>query len=181
MILLLLGLILWMAAHFYKRAMPEHRAALGNRGRGLVALAITVSVILMIFGYRMWDGTYFWGRSPAMTGINNLLMVAALYFTSPGPSKGAIFYRMRHPMLTGFALWAVAHLLVNGDTPSFLLFGGLLVWALTEMVVINRAEPNWAPPAKGSIAKDGMFLIASLILLGVIGYIHSLLGYNPFG
>ncbi|UWR10531.1 NnrU family protein [Sulfitobacter mediterraneus] len=181
MILLFLGLALWAAAHFYKRALPAQRAALGEKGKGFVALAIGLSILLMIFGYRMWDGTFFWGRTSALTGINNLLMVAALYFVSPGPSKGAIFYKMRHPMLTGFSLWAIAHLLVNGDTPSLVLFGGLLVWALAEMVVINRAEPGWTPPQKGSIAKDAMFLVISLVLLAVIGLVHSWLGYNPFG
>ncbi len=181
MILLFLGLALWAAAHFYKRALPAQRAALGEKGKGFVALAIVLSILLMIFGYRMWDGTFFWGRTSALTGINNLLMVAALYFVSPGPSKGAIFYKMRHPMLTGFSLWAIAHLLVNGDTPSLVLFGGLLVWALAEMVVINRAEPGWTPPQKGSIAKDAMFLAISLVLLAVIGLVHSWLGYNPFG
>lgn len=181
MILLFLGLALWYAAHFFKRAMPEQRAAMGDRGKGAVALAIGLAVVLMIFGYRAWDGTFFWGRSPATTGINNLMMLAALYFTSPGPKKGALFYKMRHPMLTGFALWAAAHLLVNGDTPSFVLFGGLLIWAFAEMAVINRAEPDWTPPTKGSIAKDGMFFAISVVLLGVIGAIHSWLGYNPFG
>lgn len=181
MTLLILGLILWVAAHVFKRAMPAQRAALGNRGKGIVALAIFASIVLMVIGYRAADGAFFWGRHPATTGINNLMMIAALYFTSPGPSKGAIFYKMRHPMLTGFSIWAVAHLLVNGDVPSFVLFGGLLMWALGEMAIINRTEPNWTPPAKGAIAKDAMFLGISVILLGVIGAIHSWLGYNPFG
>ncbi|ASM71230.1 MULTISPECIES: NnrU family protein [Roseobacteraceae] len=181
MALLILGVLLWAAAHFFKRAMPAQRAALGNAGAGVIAGALVVSVLLMIFGYKAADGAFFWGRHPATTGINNLLMIVALYFVSPGPKKGAIFYKMRHPMLTGFALWAVAHLLVNGDTPSFVLFGGLLVWSLAEMFVINRAEPNWTAPPKGSIAKDGMFLVAALVLMGVIGAIHAWLGYNPFG
>lgn len=181
MTLLILGVLLWAAAHFFQRAMPAQRAAMGNAGKGVVAIALVVSVLLMIFGYRVADGAFFWGRHPATTGINNLLMVAALYFVSPGPKKGAIFYKMRHPMLTGFSLWAIAHLLVNGDVPSFVLFGGLLVWALAEMAVINRAEPAWTPPAKGSISKDVMFLGIAFVLLGVIGAIHSWLGYNPFG
>jgi hypothetical protein len=49
------------------------------------------------------------------------------------------------------------------------------------MVVINRAEPDWTPPAKGAITKDAMFLVASLVLLGVIGFIHTWLGYPTFG
>jgi uncharacterized membrane protein len=181
MLLLILGVALWWAAHLFKRIAPAQRAAMGDKGRGLVALAIGVSVLLMIFGYRMADGAFFWGRSPAMVGINNLLMIVALYLTSPGPSKGALFYKMRHPMLTGFLVWALAHLLVNGDTPSFVLFGGLGLWALVEMAVINRAEPDWTPPAKGAIKKDAIFLAASVVLLAVIGWIHTWLGAATFG
>lgn len=181
MLLLILGVLLWAGAHFFKRAMPDRRAAMGDKGRGVIALALLVSIIAMIFGYRMAEGAVFWGRHPATVGVNNLLMIAALYLTSPGPKKGALFYKMRHPMLTGVLLWAVAHLLVNGDVPSFVLFGGLGVWAVAEIIVINRAEPAWTPPAKGSIAKDAMFLVASIILLGVIGMIHTWLGYPTFG
>ncbi|MCA0871006.1 NnrU family protein [Seohaeicola saemankumensis] len=181
MLLLILGVALWWLAHLFKRIAPDARAGMGDKGRGLVAAVLAVSILLMIFGYRMADGAFFWGRHPATVGINNLLMIFALYLTSPGPSKGAILYRMRHPMLTGFALWAVAHLLVNGDVPSFILFGGLGLWALVEMAVINRAEPEWTPPAKGSIGKDAMFLAISVVLMAVIGYVHFLLGYPAFG
>lgn len=180
-VLLILGVALWWGAHLFKRIAPDARANMGDRGKGLVALAILASVLLMIFGYRMADGAFFWGRHPATVGINNLIMLVALYLTSPGPAKGALFYRMRHPMLTGFLLWTVAHLLVNGDLPSFILFGGLGVWALVEMSVINRAEPDWTPPEKGTIAKDGMFLAASAVLLVVIGYVHTWLGAAAFG
>ena len=181
MIFLILGVLLWAGAHFFKRAMPEARARMGDRAKGLVTVALIFSVLLMIFGYRMADGAVFWGRHPATVGINNLLMIAALYFVSPGPRKGAIFYRMRHPMLTGFLLWTIAHLLVNGDVPSFVLFGGLGLWAVAEMVVINRTEPNWTPPAKGSIAKDAMFGAIAVVLLVVIGLVHTWLGYPVFG
>lgn len=181
MALLVLGVALWWAAHLFKRIAPGPRAALGDKGRGLVAALLAVAILLMIFGYRAADGAFFWGRHPATVGINNLLMLAAIYFTSPGPKKGAIFYRMRHPMLTGILLWALAHLLVNGDVPSFVLFGGLGLWTVVEMIVINRAEPGWTPPRKGKIAKDAMFLAASLVLLLVIGAIHTWLGYPTFG
>lgn len=181
MLLLILGVALWWGAHLFKRVAPGVRAPMGDKGKGVVALAIVVSIVLMIFGYRMADGAFFWGRHPATVGINNLIMIFALYLTSPGPSKGALFYKMRHPMLTGFFLWTVAHLLVNGDVPSFVLFGALGVWALVEMAVINRAEPHWTPNSKGAIKKDAIFLAASVVLLAVIGYIHGLLGYPAFG
>lgn len=182
MVILILGVALWWAAHLFKRLAPAQRASMGERGKGLVALALLGSIVLMVIGYRMADGAFFWGRHPATVGINNLLVLAAIFFMSPAPKKGKLLSGMRHPMLTGFALWAAAHLLVNGDTPSFVLFGGLLVWAFVEMAVINRAEPDWTPAqTSGSYAKDAMFLVASVVLLVVIGYIHGWLGYPAFG
>lgn len=181
MVLLILGVALWALAHFFKRIAPDARARMGNSGKGAVALALVVSIVMMVFGYKMADGAVFWGRHPATVGINNLMMIAALYFTSPGPSKGALFYRMRHPMLTGFLIWAAGHLLVNGDVASIVLFGGLGLWALVQMAIINRAEPNWTPPQKGIIRKDITFGAASVVLMLVIGWIHGLLGPVPFG
>ncbi|MDF1871807.1 NnrU family protein [Vannielia sp.] len=180
--LLILGIALWWLGHLFKRLAPARRAAMGDKGRGPVALVLVASIVLMVIGFRMADDVpELWNPPYFLRHINNLLVLIAIYFMSPGPKKGAIFYRMRHPMLAGFALWAFAHLLVNGDLASVILFGALLVWSLAEMVVINRAEPGWTPPAKGSIAKDAMFLVASVILLGIIGYIHGLLGYPVFG
>ncbi len=180
MILLFLGLILWIAAHFYKRVLPAHRAALGDKGKGIVVLAIVASVVLMVLGYRAWDGTSYWGRTSAMTGINNLLMIAALYFTSPGPSKGAIFYKMRHPMLTGVVVFAIAHLLVNGDVPSLVLFGGLGIWALITIRIINAQEGAWTRPEPGPISGDVKLFVIALVIYAIIAGLHMLLGPNPF-
>lgn len=180
MIWLILGVLLWSGAHLFKRLAPSARANLGDKGKGLVALALLVAVVLMVIGYRAMDFIPVYDTPYFLIHLNNLLMVFALYLTSPGPGKGALLYKMRHPMLTGFKIWAVAHLLVNGDLASLILFGGLLAWAVIEVVAINRSEPKPQPNAKGSLAKDGMFLLASLILLVVIGYIHGLIGPSPF-
>lgn len=179
-VLLILGVALWWAAHLFKRVAPARRAALGDRGKGMVALAIVGSIVLMILGYRATPFVFVWSPPTFMVHINNLLMLIAIYMLSPAPKRGALLNGMRHPMLTGFGIWAVAHLLVNGDMASVVMFGGLLVWALAEMRIINAAEPNWTRPASGTLAKDAMFLVGSVVLLVVIGYIHSWLGPWPF-
>jgi uncharacterized membrane protein len=43
----------------------------------------------------------------------------------------------RHPFLWGVAVWALGHLLVNGDTASLVLFGSLLLLALFGTVSID--------------------------------------------
>ena len=99
---------------------------------------------------------------------------------SPAPKKGVLLNKVRHPMLMGFMVWAVAHLLVNGDLAGIILFGGLLLWALIQVRIINSAEPEWSPGEPGAIAKDAMFLVGSLVIMVVIGYIHGWLGLWPF-
>lgn len=182
MTILIIGVALWAAAHFFKRAMPTARANLGEkRGKGVVAITLAVSVVLMIIGYRSVEtADVLWDAPSYARHINNLLILIAIFLMSPAPRKGKLFNNVRHPMLIGFALWAGAHLLVNGDMASLVLFGGLLAWALVEMAVINKSEGAWTPTETGTVAKDGMFLGASIVLMGVIGFIHGLVGPSPF-
>ena len=89
--------------------------------------------------------------------------------------------KMRHPMLTGVKVWALAHLLVNGDVPSFVLFGGLLAWAVAEMIMINKAQPDWTPPAPAPKRKEIAALGGTVVVFAVIAAIHYWLGYPVFG
>ena len=181
MIFILLGLLLWSAFHLWKRIAPDHRAKVGEKGKGIVALGLFAALALMVIGYRHADGTIFWQRSGATTGINNLLMLLSVYLFAASGAKTAVTKAIRHPQLTAVAVWSVAHLLVNGDTPSFLLFGGILIWALTEMVLINRAtgprEAYHAVPVK----KEVTAVIATVVVFGAVAAVHTWLGYNPFG
>ena len=181
MILIFLGLILWSGAHFWKRIAPDSRAAMGDKGKIVVAVASVIAIVLMVIGYRGSMGTVYWGRTPAMTGINNLLVLFAFYLFAASGKGTRVTRLIRNPQLTAVAVWAVAHLLVNGDTPSFVLFGGLLAWALVEMAVINRAEgprgAYHAPPVKSEV----IAVVATVVVFAVVALIHLWLGYNPFG
>ena len=184
MILLVAGVVLWWAAHLLKRAAPTVRARLGEPGKGLVALLLVISVVLMVMGYRSADGTFYWGRDPMWVGINNILMVIAFYFYAASGAKGAKIWlgtKVRHPQLTGFSIWAVAHLLVNGDMPSFVLFGGLLVWALVEIVVINAQEGPWTPPPRAPFKKEIVAIVVTLVVVVVVMGVHYWLGVPPWG
>lgn len=180
MTLLVLGVALWWAAHLFKRIAPAARAKMGEGGKGAVAIALVISIVMMVLGFRSAETIFVWAPPAWTIHANNLLVLIAIYMMSPAPKKGRLLNGMRHPMLTGFGLWAIAHLLVNGDLASMLMFGGLWAWSIVAKVMINRAEPEWAPGAAGSYAKDAMFLGASVILMGIIGYVHNLLGYWPF-
>ncbi|MBV2360238.1 NnrU family protein [Thalassococcus sp. CAU 1522] len=181
MLLLILGLLIWSAAHLFKRVAPDRRAAMGDKGRGIVTLGIFAGLALMILGYRMADGAFFWGRHPAMVGINNLLMLFSVYLFAASGLKTAITARIRHPQLTAVKVWALAHILVNGDMPSLVLFGGLLAWAVAEVIVINK-QTEWVRP-QPPFARDREIkaIVGTVIVYAILSGAHYLLGYPAFG
>jgi len=186
-ILLLAGLALWSAAHLMRRVAPDLRARLGDpadpkdRSKALFAVAILVSVVMMVYGYR-WAGFVSVWFPPVWTvHLTNLLMVLAFYIFFAGAAGVKLAARIRHPQLIGFKTWAVAHLLVNGDLASIVLFGGLLAWAVVEVIRINKAEgrewtrPDWAGPGR-----EAIYAVAIAAIYAVVALIHWWLGVYPF-
>lgn len=180
MTLLIAGLLLWTLAHYFKRLMPARRAAMGDKGRGLVAAAIGISLLLMIFGYRWAEFIPVWSPPSFFTHINNLLMLITFFVFGMSATTGRLRGKMRHPMLLSVKIWAVAHLLVNGDLASIILFGGMLSWAVGSVILINRSE-EWVRPAPGDAKKDKILVVITLVSFTVVALIHMLLGVSPFG
>lgn len=181
MAILILGVLLWALPHLAKRIVPGFHRNLKGAERPMVAGLVLVGVLLMVVGYRSADGAFFWGRSAPLVGINNLLMLASVYLLAAAGMQTAVARKMRHPMLSAMILWAVAHLLVNGDVPSFVLFGGLGLWAVLEMVLINRAKPGWIPPKVVPAKKEAMAAVGAFVVYGAIAGVHYALGYPAFG
>ena len=179
MTLLTLGVILWAAAHFFKRLAPGVRGPMGDKGKGLVAVAIVISLLMMIFGYRAADFIHVWAPPAWTVHLNNLMMLIAVFVYGMSATKGRLRGKMRHPQLTAVKIWAVAHLLVNGDLASIILFGGMLAWAVASVILINRSEV-WVRPAPGEAKKDILLVVITLVLFGVMTGIHTWLGVWPF-
>ncbi len=62
------------------------------------------------------------------------------------------------------------------------LFGGLLIWAVLAVILINRQEE---PPVleQGPIAwaLEVGALSAAIVIYGLVGYVHGWLGYPVHG
>lgn len=182
MIWMILGLALWSVAHLFKRLAPEARGGMGDGGKGLVTVGVLAGVVLMVIGYRAWDGSApLWNSSVALVGINNTLMLVAVYLFAASGMKTRITQVIRHPQLTAVILWAVAHLLANGDMASLVLFGGLALWAVVEMVLINAAGPWVRPEARSSAGKEVGAVVGAVVVTLAIGYAHTWFGLSPWG
>ena len=179
MIYLTLGLILWIAAHLFKRVAPDMRARMGTAGKGASAVVILAGLVLMIVGYRQAPVVNLWYPPASTVHINNLAMLGAVFVYGLSATKGRLRGAMRHPQLIAVKIWAVAHLLVNGDLAALILFGGLLGWAVVEVIVINRSEA-WVRPDPGPAKKDILLVVITLVLYFAITYVHAWLGVWPF-
>ncbi|MEM7724635.1 MAG: NnrU family protein [Pseudomonadota bacterium] len=179
-LLLILGVLLFMGAHWFKRLAPERRAAMGDAGRGVVTVGLLAGIVLMVIGYRNAGFVNVWFPPAFMVHITNLLMVFAFWFFALSAVEGVISSKVRHKQLTAAKIWAVAHLLVNGDLASIILFGGMLAWAVGSVILINRAEPTWERPANPSWKNDGKAFVIGLVVMVVVAFIHTWLGVYPF-
>ena len=182
MLFLVLGVLLWAYSHLMKRVTPGFRAKLGDGpGKGVATLLTVAALALMITGYRSADYIEIWPRVPALVHINNLLMLIAVILLFMQANRGVLRTVMRHPMLTAVKTWALAHLLVNGDLASIVLFGGMMAWAVVDVIMINRMEPPWVRPAKGPVINDVIYVVVALVVFGAIAWVHTWLGYPPLG
>ena len=153
---------------------------MGDAGRGVVTVLILISLGLMIWGYRGAEFIYVWAPPSFLTHVNNLLMLAAIFVFGMSATTGRLRGKMRHPQLTAVKIWAVAHLLVNGDLASIVLFGGMLAWAVAEVIVINKSE-EWVRPEPGEAKKDIVLVVITIVVYIVVSLIHLWLGVSPFG
>jgi len=185
MITLIIGLVLWTVAHIFKRVAPGQRAALqdrmGDASKGIFAVAILASLVLIVVGYRAAEFIPVYEPPTFLRHGNNLLMLISVALFGLGSSKSRFRGTFRHPMLTGAAVWAVAHLLANGDLASVILFGWMLLWAIAEVQLINRAEPDYTPLEPGTSAGDIKLGVITVVIFAVIAGVHTWLGYYPFG
>jgi len=183
--LLITAVLLWSALHLFPSLMPGTREVLMKRlgtgpYRGLFALSILASIVLMGFGWNsaIIEPVYvppLYG-SPIITGI--MLLSFVLFAAAHAP--GNIKRFLRHPMLSGVALWSCAHLLANGDNRSVVLFGGLGLWAIIAMLTINIRDGARETPAAVAFSKDLMTIVAAGIIFAIVIYFHAaVIGVSP--
>lgn len=175
MLILIAGVVLFALAHLAHRIMPGLCALLPVMLRKvLVALMLILSIWMMGRGYSEASADILWTVPKAVRMIAIFLMAAAfiLFFsTHPGAALRA---RMRHPQLIGFKFWAILHTLVNGDVRSVVLFGGLLIWAVVSVTIINKQTGK--PPLP--TASDNMLKAWMAVPIGLAVWVAVFAGHE---
>lgn len=184
MALLLAGLLLFTGTHLSLSLAPGPLAAarqrIGESGvKGLIAIAIAVGLVMLVFGWRSAESVWFYTPAVSVRGFALGLIVVAFYLFVVSNRPSAVKRVVRHPQLTGVLLWAIAHLLLNGDSRSLLLFAGMAIWAALEILLINRREGAWDKPAAPGIGTELPTLVIALLLVAVVTWAHPWLAGVP--
>ncbi len=104
--------------------------------RHLAYLLVLIACFLVVTGITT--------KSPTAVGGERMA-------DDPAP-LGGILTVTRHPFLVGVGLWAVSHLLVNGDLASIILFSGLLFLCVGGIAHIDYRRRDAMGAAWGPVA-----------------------------
>lgn len=171
---LFVAAVTFVAAHFLLASQPVRAGVV--RGIGEVGFMIAysgISTVLFVwmlaaYGNAPYADVWYpaaWTRHVVFTIMPfSVLLVVLGYLTpnptavggerafeAPDPAPG-IFRVTRHPVMWGIGLWALAHLLANGDQASIVLFGALAILAFGGMLAVDskrarKMGAKWGPLA----------------------------------
>jgi len=179
------GIALWVVVHAFPSVAPARRAALqqamGEQPyRGVFSLFILAALLLIVFGWMSAVPTAVYAPPLGPGLLSSALVLAGLILFFSSNFNGHIRRILRHPQMAGTILWAVSHLLTNGDSRSLALFGSMAAWAVFEIIMINRRDG----PGTGAETPSGKFdiiaIVIGVVVFGVVGHFHqALFGVAP--
>lgn len=201
MIWLILGLILFLGAHSTRIFADDWRtrtmAAWGEKPfKGVSALVSLVGFYALIVGYgeARLEPIVLWSPPIATRHISALLMLLASILWVAAYIPGNFFkVRLGHPMVLSVKVWALAHLLSNGNVADVILFGTFLLWSVLNFKASRARDRAMAPAhllATGEALAPVTKLPATLLAVGagiavwagIAFYLHAIVvGVSPLG
>ena len=185
--ILILGLFVFLCTHLFV-TMRERRAAaiakLGMNGyRAVFSIVSLGSLALIVWGYKHTPWITVWSPPGFMRHITiGLMLIASItvvaYFI---PSH--IKAWLKHPLLVTAKTWAFAHLLVNGDLASIIMFGVFLAWGVIARIAAKkRGDVGFTTPPDGWL-NDVLVLVIGIVVFLALGYAFhpAVIGVPVFG
>lgn len=138
MLQLLIGLSLFLGIHSMQSLAPQRRqnaiARFGMLGFKAVYAAISLlGLYLLVQGYGQarLDPVVLWTPARGMQHATILLMwLAMVLLVATYVPGNQIRAKLRHPMTLSVKVWALGHLLSNGNLADVVLFGSFLLWSV---------------------------------------------------
>ena len=188
--LLIVGLILFLGTHAFSMNRSGRAVVVGKLGdlgfMIVYSLLSLAGVALMVWGfgaYREAGMIPLWYPPTWMRHITVLLMLPVLPLLFSAYAKGFVKARLKHPMILAVKVWALGHLISNGDLGSVLLFGGFLLWAVIGFASMRRRPVDEMAQFVPNPGQDAGAILGGLIAYGaMIGGLHRyFIGVGVFG
>jgi len=188
MLQLLIGLVVFFGIHSVAIvALPlrDRMAAKSDMGwKAMYAIASLIGIVLMARGYAelRLTPTVLYVPPVGLRHVAAILMLPAFAFFIAPYFPGRIKQALKHPQLVAVKLWALAHLLMNGNVADVLLFGSFLVWAVVDRASMMKRVARPLPGAPESKANDVIVVVVGLLLyVAFVMWGHeALIGTKPF-
>ncbi|RIJ15688.1 NnrU family protein [Henriciella mobilis] len=182
---LLAGLVLFFGPHlfsaFRSRAPgSDLRTKMGyGPYMGLYSLLTIAGFVLIIYGYgAMRPSAVIWVPPVWLKHVNMLFQLLALpILVAAYMPAGHIKKTLKHPMLVAVKLWALGHLLANGELNSIILFGSFLAYGVIDRIAVKKRGDN-GPPAdlKPNVMGDVLSVVVGLGVYAAIAFwLHPIL------
>ncbi|MEY3779465.1 MAG: hypothetical protein RL103_1673 [Pseudomonadota bacterium] len=207
---LIIGLILFLGAHSIRMVADDWRTqAIASWGekpfKGVYSLLALVGFYAMVTGYAeaRLQTVALWTPPIVTRHVSVLLMLfASVLMAAAYVPRNHLKMRMGHPMVLSVKVWALAHLLANGNLADVVLFGSFLVWSVFNFkaarardraaapealrLQADGAENTNAVPGDQPIANTTATLLTVLIGVALwalfVFYLHvQLVGVSPLG
>ena len=183
MSLLVIGTVIFAGIHLLSMFLPAARDRLRDRMgegpyKGVYTLVSFIGLGLMIYGFYTTRGMlepddYLYAPAPWTRHAAMGLVLLAFIFIGASHGKGYLKLWLKQPMSIGFGLWALAHLLANGERPDVVLFGSILGLAVLDIILstLRGKLPHHEPQVKSDVRA---------VIIGVILYLVFLFGFHPY-
>ena len=199
--LLVLGLLVFLGVHslriFSESRRAHYLAVLGEKKfKGLYSLLSLLGFLILIAGFSQARLTPEWIWMPpaaARHAMFFLMWIAFVLLAATYINGNVIKDRVGHPMVAAVKVWALAHLIVNGQAHQIVLFAAFLIWAVLSFSTSRKRDrrallaleaQGLPPPPKAPVSKaaNGLVLtIGTLAWMLFMGWGHKLLiGVSPF-
>jgi uncharacterized membrane protein len=178
MAFLILGIVLFIAIHLLPTFSRQRNILIRLLGHipylVLFSVISSIAFLLIIYGYTQADRTILWQAFGFSRSLSLAVMPIVFILIAAAYLKTHIRAKLKHPMLIGTAIWAIAHLAANGSVPSVILFGSFLVYAIADMIMA-KPRPNLIPSGSPSIIHDLLAVCLGLIFYTAVLYGHGIL------
>lgn len=165
---LIAGIVLFFGSHLFSafRSREPGRDLKQKLGygpyMGLYSLVAIAGLVLIVIGYdAMRPSVIVWMPPAWLKHLNIVIQLFAFVILATAYlPTGYIKKTLKHPMLVAVKLWAVGHLLANGELNSIILFGSFLAYAVIDRIAVKkRGDHGPAADVKPQLLTDGLALV----------------------